>query len=571
MRKQMALAVLMLFSPGLAWAQSAPENVLPSRSQLYFRWDGVKAHREEFDRTAFGKTLKGDTGKFLSELWIYATENIESAINQGNPEAAGIFKDVIKALGEITDGGVALGVELEKVNPPKANAVLVFPGTATETGKLLPLIQKAADSSRAEIKNTTVGRRRIHAIDISDGKGVYLGWWNEGSDTVVMLGTEEPGEYAKAVEAKKTGLAKNPLYKKVQGFKEFTTGARAYIDINGIVGAVEDASPEAAKLVDALGVRGLKNITYVSGYQGEAFRGVVEVDMPGPRNGLLALTSSKKFTLKDLPPLPTDMTSLSASSIDVSKAYDVLLPVIEAGVRIFAPDKVDEIRDQIKAIQDLVGVNFKDDIFGCFGDMAVTYTSPAEGPLSFFGTTLIKVKDGKRLMTSIDKIVKSIPNQGFEISLKKKTYRDVEMNDLYFKVEQFSMRIGSFAVYKEWFIFSPYPQGIKGFVLRNSGDLPRWKADAELTKILSQFPQEFVGIQVSDPRRTIQTALSLTPLVIDLLNQITNVVPINLRPFDVDLVPHAQEATRFLFPSVTVTTDDGKRIRSESRSSIGLP
>jgi hypothetical protein len=43
------------------------------------------------------------------------------------------------------------------------------------------------------------------------------------------------------------------------------------------------------------------------------------------------------------------------------------------------------------------------------------------------------------------------------------------------------------------------------------------------------------------------------------------------RPFDLDLIPHAGEATRFLFPNVTISTDDGKRVRSESRGSLLLP
>src|SRR6516165_9725327 len=173
-------------------------------------------------------------------------------------------------------------------------------------------------------------------------------------------------------------------------------------------------------------------------------------------------------------------------------------------------------------------------------------------------------------MASIDKIVKNIPNQGFEVSLKKKMYKDVEINDLNLKIDLFTLRLVSFAVYKDWFILSGYPQGIKGFVLRSEGELPTWKADAELTKVLKTFPQEYTAIQISDPRGLIQGLLSFTPFVLDLVNRFTVLVP-NLRPFELDTIPHPQEATRYLFPSVTVTTDDGKKLRSVSRGSIGLP
>jgi len=33
-------------------------------------------------------------------------------------------------------------------------------------------------------------------------------------------------------------------------------------------------------------------------------------------------------------------------------------------------------------------------------------------------------------------------------------------------------------------------------------------------------------------------------------------------------VPHPLEATRLLFPTITITSDDGKRLRFETRSSF---
>jgi hypothetical protein len=571
MRKRMALAAVLLLAASPAWAQTGPEHVLPSKSQLFFRWDGSQAHRKEFEATTWGKTLKGDTGKFFGELWSYFSDNVHQLIDQKNPQAAGIFKDVTKALATVAEGGVALGVEVDAVNPPRALAVVAFPGAARDKATLLPLLKQAAEAGGTDLKETMVGKRSVAKIDIPGAPiPLYIGWWQEANDAVVMFGTEDPVEYVKAVEAKKTGLAKNPLFQKVQGFKEFTSNARAYFDIEHLAGVFEDISPDVVKLVDALGIKGLKHITFVSGYDGAGFRSITDVDMPGPRKGLLALTTSKKFSLKDLPPLPSDATSISASTLDVAKSYDILLGVLESGVRIFAPDQAENIVPGIKAIEQVVGVNFKDDLFGCFGDLSVTYNSSAEGPFS--STTLFQVKDGPKLMQSLETLVKNIPPiPNIEVSLQKKKYRDVEIMDLHLTAQQFSNRLASFAVYKDWLIYSQYPQGIKGFVLRAKGELPAWKAPADVTKVLGQFAsKEYSAIQISDSRSTVESLLSVTPFFIDLANKFTPFVP-NLRPFDLDLIPHAQEATRGLLPSVTITTDDGKRIRSESRSSIGLP
>jgi hypothetical protein len=43
------------------------------------------------------------------------------------------------------------------------------------------------------------------------------------------------------------------------------------------------------------------------------------------------------------------------------------------------------------------------------------------------------------------------------------------------------------------------------------------------------------------------------------------------KAFDLDLIPHAQDATRHLFPNVTISIDDGKRIRTETRASLSFP
>jgi hypothetical protein len=120
-------------------------------------------------------------------------------------------------------------------------------------------------------------------------------------------------------------------------------------------------------------------------------------------------------------------------------------------------------------------------------------------------------------------------------------------------------------------MFTNYPQSAYGFILRSNGELPVWKADAKLTKALAAFPKEFTAISISDPRPTVKTVLSIAPTVMTLANSfMPNLVP-GAPIFDVGTIPHAQDAVRHLFPNITITTDDGKKIRSETRASLELP
>ncbi len=571
MFKRMVLGLCLALLPSVAWAQSQ-ENYLPGKSQLYFRFDGMKMHQATYDKTAVGKMMQGETGKFLNELWKWAYEQGQNAA-QNEPKIGPLLKDFTKLIGTMYDNGLVFGVEAGSVNPPTVQAVLVFPKGAGESGTLIPLIQRIAEETKAEVKNTKVGNRFINTTRV---EFLQIGWWAQGADAILFLGTTDPVAYAKDIDAKKTGVATHPLYQRVAGFKEFPTVTRGFFDLGSVLGVASEVHPAAAKIIDELGIKGLKNITFASGFDGPAERSVVDADMSGPRRGLLSLASQKKISLKDLPVLPDDVKGFSASSITINKSYDVLTGTIDGVVRIFAPDKADDLKQAIKDVEGAVGVDIGKDLFGSFGDVIVTYNSPTDGILGTGAVVAMQAKDSKKIIGSIEKLVKAIPNNpGGEVVLKRKPYHGGEIIQVML-VGQANSHIATFGIYKNWFVYAQFPQPIKGFILRQEGELPAWKADEALTKALAQFPNEFTSIAVSDPRPTVRTVLAATPFVLNLANTFGGlggqfgILP-GFRPFDLEHIPHAQEATRHLFPNVTISTDDGKRIRSETRGSLLLP
>ena len=65
--------LLVLLVPAVAPAQEkAPEQLLPATTQVYLRWDGTAAHRQEFDKTALGKILKGEADAQATEIYAQA-------------------------------------------------------------------------------------------------------------------------------------------------------------------------------------------------------------------------------------------------------------------------------------------------------------------------------------------------------------------------------------------------------------------------------------------------------------------------------------------------------------------
>ena len=568
MLKRTLLVFCLALVPTIAQAQAqVQDSYLPSKSQFYFRFDGMTTHQAAYEKTAMGKMMQGDMGKFLEELWKFTEANLKAAAEK-EPQIVPLLTDFTKLVSTMHSHGVVVGLAVESVNPPIAQMVLVFPKGATESGTLLPLIQKVAENTGVKVEREKVGKRLISQVSVPF---VNLAWWAQGDDAILYIGTAGAVAYAKDIDAKKTGLAKNPMYQKAVGFKEFQTVSRGFFDVASVLKLGASVAPPVGDVINDLGLNGLKSIVFVSGFDGAVERSVVDIDMPSPRKGLLALTSQKKITLKDLPILPDDINGFSASSVNLNNSYDILVNTAEGVVRVFAPNEADNIKEFIKAFEGAVGVDINKDIFGSFGEMMVSYSSPSDGFLGTGAVVAVKIKDSKKLAKSIEKLASAVPaNPGGKVEAKRVAYLGGEV--IHLKIEGMaSSHLATFGIYKDWFIYAQYPQPVKGFIMRQEGKLPAWKPDAVTAKALAVLPKEFTGVQVSDPRPTMKMLLSLAPVVLNMVNAAASPFVPGFRPFDIDLIPHALEATMDLFPNVTITIDDGKRIRTDTRGSILLP
>src|SRR5262249_6558712 len=156
-------------------------------------------------------------------------------------------------------------------------------------------------------------------------------------------------------------------------------------------------------------------------------------------------------------------------------------------------------------------------------------------------------------------VADAFKNFPVSVELTKAKYHGGEIMDLRAKTPDADIPLLTLSLHKDWLLISKLPQPIQGFILRDKGELPSWKADGDVDKALAPFPKEFTSIDVSDPRPGVKLILSTAPALFTIGNAfIPKAIP-GMRPFDVTLVPHAQFAVRHLFPNVTVTTDDGKR------------
>jgi hypothetical protein len=571
-----ALGVLVFLLPGLARAQDkdAPEQLLSAKSQIYIRWDGIADHRASYDKTAIGKMMKGDTGVFVTSIVGQFQESLGSLLTvdqllTGTPpdKLAKLQKHATesgKLLPLLADHGFILAVEVRGMEPPDGQITIILPNAGDKSAALLGALNLVAGLNKLEVKELKVGNTPVTTLDIGPA---HLAFWVQGKHAVLTIGTDTADKTVKTMTAgNDPRLPDSDLYKRIKGFDKFETSARAYVDVSAVTTLANKRGKEVETLLTDLGVDQLKSIVFYSGFDGPCERSVMEMDIPGPRRGLLQLLAGKPFKLGDVPPLPTDTTAWSMTNLDAAKFYDVLLPAIERVAALVSPDAGDAVKGYYKAVNDFLGIDLRKDLLASLDNQLVQYSSPSEGPVNLGQTFLIKIKDQKKLEEAIETAVKGLSKlTTSEVKNKKRTYRGVEVHEIHFGQQSVPL-VPTYAIYKEWLVVSYFPQGVHGFIARAKGEMPAWKPGPRAVEALKLLPQDFISVSYSDPRPSIKTVLSVAPLIAASVNSFNPEFNI-----DVGSLPNAQDATQHLFPNVSVTTDDGKVLRVETRASLALP
>jgi hypothetical protein len=573
MRHRFGLALLLFaLVPAITRAQDAPEQLLPAGAQIYLRWDGVDAHRTAYEKTALGKMMKGDTGDFVNHVFAQVQDGVGALLTVDQllggvpPEKLKQMQsdatEATKLFNVLGKNGFILAAEVRSLEPPQGQVTIILPDAGAKPEPLFGALRLATGFAKVPVKEEKVNGRNVSSIALPP---VTLAWWVEGKHAVLCLGTDAPDAMVKAMAENKAPLTGNALLKRLKEFNKFETNARAYVDAAAIVKLASTRGKEVNKLLTDLGLDGLKSAVFYSGFEGDAERGLVEVETTGERKGLLALLNGKPFKLSDLPPLPPDVVNFSMTNFDAAQFYDVALKAAEDVVSLVSPNDVEKVKEFAKQADEFVGVDIRKELLAALGDKYVQYNSPSEGPLTLGYTVMFKVKDVKKAEEAIAQAIKGLSKlAGGEVSVKKRTYHGVELREVHVKQQGF-LFVPTYAFHNDWLVVSFFPQQVQGYILRAKGEIPAWKPSKRVEESLAQLPKEFHSISYSDPRPSIKQILTIAPPIAGLVNSLTET------KFEVGMIPNAQEATEHLFPNVSVSSDDGKILRLETRASLALP
>lgn len=548
MNRHLVAGALLLLAAPLAQAQEAPERLLSANTHVYFRWDGTAGHQAAFDKSALGQVFQGDTGKLLAS---YLTE---------------VKADyLLKLLRATAAEGVVVGIEVLHVdadNPPSVQLTIILPNAKTQWEPLFGTLTWMADQSGVDLKEMEVQKRTVYYFK---GGPPTLAFWKEGNDAVLVFAGGDTAAAVKRVLATTPRLTSSPLLKKVQDFKEFKTSARGFVDVPGLTKLIGKVDAQAPPVLEALGLNGIKDVTFHSGFDGAATRTVVLAELPGPRKGLARLAGGAPLKLGDLPLLPADLIGFTALRMDAGALFDGAIEMLEKAL---PPNEAQLIKPGIDTANQALGIDIRKDLIGSLGSVVVSCAAPPDGALIFGQTLLVQVKDEKQFGEAFDKTLKSLAViANGKMRLKQRDYRGVKLNTIYIGERGFPF-MPTYAVHKGWLVLGMTPQPVQGHVLRVNGDLPAWKPGADVQAALAKLPAEHNLISVSDPRPVFKLALSAAPLF---GQGIFSEMMRNREVVEFPLTPNADEFIKPLFPNVAVAVDDGKTWRLESRSSLDMP
>lgn len=579
--RRLLLAGWFILLPNIAAAQTPatpPESFLAENSTLYFRFDGIEPHRAAFDRTVIGELMHGELGAFMEYVGQVITQQMNKTVMAELPKAGIVPAHLLQIqnayghLPQLLDycnrHGFLVGVELIDLENYRTQLTLVFPHGGERKSKhaLFAFFNLIPSLAEMKVAETKVGTRTIYLVEGT--APVTVAWWQEGEHVIATVGTEPPEHTLMRVDGKSKNLTSNPLFQSVAKFDRYETMLRGFLDFEPGLKMAKTKFPPANRLIEQLGLDGLKDLTFWSGCEGRAQRSTMVLRTAKDRKGLLrAFTGASSLEFDRLPAIPPDATSVSAMDVDLAALADIILEAVQAVVREVAPDQADSIQQGVKQAEQMLGFDPRKDLLGSLGSQIVTYTTPSEGPFWLGSTCMIKVRDAKKLEATIEKLV-AFASQAADnrITITTRDCHGVTLRMV--QVKQPGMfLVPTYAIYQDWLVLSLMPQGVQGFALRAAGKVPAWKPTLMAGNAIAAEAGKgkITGFSITDPRPTATTLMSFAPIVGGFVN---SVAP---GGFDVSMIPNAQSVVGPLFPNIGLTIDEGDAIRSESWESLALP
>jgi hypothetical protein len=306
--------------------------------------------------------------------------------------------------------------------------------------------------------------------------------------------------------------------------------------------------PEVPTVLKALGLNDIDRVVSVSGLDKEGMISRSLLSFKGEPKGVFQLFEQKPLTVADLDLIPRDATFALALKFDTSKAWSLLLDMVE---------KIDpKEKEKLLAKMGEEGKELLDEAFKALGDSWCVFDSPSEGGLFTGVTAVVSIKDADAATALQKKLLSRLDST----SAHAKTFTFHGQ-----KVHMFLSRDKGFPLAPSWcitdkhLILAPFPTAIKGFLGRGKNFQGLSKVP-EVEKALESEGQT-MAVSYLNMQRCFDVFYPLMPVFFQTMASQLRSEGIDLPP---DLMPSAGSIRRHLRPSVSVLRHTAGGIESVS-------
>lgn len=567
---------------GGARSTVAVETLMPEQSVLFARIDGSLSHAEAYKQTAAYEAL------FKSGLMLAFEKTFLRAKGLAGPVP---IKPYVDAIQQIVNQGFSLAVSpgMDELGPQPWGVVVFHEGASLDK-VIASLVQL---SSRGELKpeRQTVEKRNISRIMIPDSPGVELAWWVEGKHLMLAFGINAATQAVAVANGDGPNVTTNPLWAKYSQSNETELTSFGWLDlvpVRAILGGMpippqsqdQEKQTTVNELLVILGLDNLNSVGFQSGIKDRSLTSHVSIDAPGERRGLLSILDQEVISLKDLPPLPQQLSSVMVASFNSAKAVQTVYQAAVDVEAVLSPGtaQVETARAQAR---DQLGLDVVDDLLAGLGDVTCFYNDQAQSGFGFAPAILIEVQDAEKLNSAFERLLVEMLPQ-LSNGQAKGVVTEKDGTKTYSIVSPVMGISPSLSVGEQWFCASLLPQAVTAFHMRQSGELPSWEVTTLPREASSAIPESFTSLTIVDPRASYRMILGLVPVAAGvaqaaIANSYQQLSPGENRPappviFQASDFPPAELVTKPLYPNVAFTIVDENGLVTHTRSSIpGLP
>lgn len=292
-------------------------------------------------------------------------------------------------------------LEVEPGAPPRVQGGVVV-NTGDETIKIRDSILKVQERYlKGRVEEVDVAGTRAYHFRIED-EAPTVTWGVRGHYLLVGVGNGSlEAIFANARTAPPAWLTQLREELAVE-----RTATVSYGDLRTLIDAglkgMGPGGEEARRILATLGLNNITTYAAVTGLDEKGFVSRTRVGMEGEARGVLALTDAQGLTARDVAAIPADSTFAVALRLDGAKVLDTVL----AAAKEIDADRGTDMKEGLAGLNQMLGVDLRNELLVGLGDTWCVYNSPGEGGLLFTGlTAAVNVRDQEKATKAFEQLM----------------------------------------------------------------------------------------------------------------------------------------------------------------------